>query len=166
MRVGCKESWALKNWCFWTVVLEKALESPLDSKINPVNPKGNQSWIFTGRTDAEAEAPIVWPLDAKRWLIGKDPDVGKYRRQEEKGATEHKMVGWHHQFNGQEFKQALGKGEGQGSLACWSPWGHKELDMTDWTIRNINKTKTVEWYRRYKYLTEKESQRKKIEKRK
>ena len=100
-----KESWAPKNWCFWTVVLEKTLESPLDCmEIKPVNPKGNQSWIFIGRTDAEAEAPIRWPPDAKNWLIGKDPDSRKHWRQEEKGTTEDEMVGWHHPLNGHEFK--------------------------------------------------------------
>ena len=100
-----KESWALKNWCFWTVVLEKTLESPLDCKeIHPVHSKGNQSWIFIGRTDAEAEAPILWPPDAKSWLTGKDPDAGKDWRQEEKGTTEDEMVGWHHQLDGHEFE--------------------------------------------------------------
>ena len=100
-----KESWVLKNWCFWTVVLEKTLESPLDCKeIKPFNSKGNQSWIFIGRTDAEAEIPILWPPDAKNWLTGKDPDAGKDRRWEEKGTTEDDMVGWHHQLNGQEFE--------------------------------------------------------------
>ena len=100
-----KESWVPKNWCFWTVVLEKTLESPLDCKeIQPVHPKGNQSWIFIGRTDDEAETPILWPLDAKNWLIGKDSDAGKDWRQEEKGTTEHEMVGWHHQSNGHEFE--------------------------------------------------------------
>ena len=135
-----KESWVLKNWCFWTVALKKALESPLDSKeIQPVNPKGNQSWIFIGRTDAKAETPILWPPDAKNWLIGKDPDAGKDCRREEKGMTEDEMVGWHHWLNGHEFEQALGVGDGQGSLACCSPWGHKELDMTEqlnWTELN------------------------------
>ena len=101
----CKESWVPKNWCFWTVVLEKTLESPLDCKeIQPVNPKGNQSWIFIGRTDTEAETPILWPPDAKNWLIGKDPDAGKDWRQEEKGMTEGEMVGWHPLFNGHEFE--------------------------------------------------------------
>ena len=97
-----KENWALKNWCFWIVVLEKTLESPLDCKEKPVHPKGNQSWIFIGRTDAEAETPILWPLDAKNWLIRKDPDVRKDWRQE-KGTTEDEMVGWHHELNGHEF---------------------------------------------------------------
>ena len=106
---GCelnsKESWALKNWCFWTVVLEKTLESPLDFKeILPVHPKGNQSWIFIGRTDAEAKTPILWPPDAKNWLIWKDPDAGKDWRQEEKGTTEDEMAGWHHWLNGHGFE--------------------------------------------------------------
>ena len=101
----CKESWALKNLCFWTILLKKTLESPLDFKeIKPVNPKGNQSWIFIGRTDAEAEAPIVWPPDAKNQLIGRDPDAGKNWRQEEKGRIEDEIVGWHHRHNGQEFE--------------------------------------------------------------
>jgi len=106
-----KEGWAPMNWCFWTVVLEKTLESPLDCKeIKPVNPEGNQSWIFTGRTDAEIEALILWPPDEKSQLIGKDPDAGKDWRQEEKGMTEEEMVGWHHWPNGHEFEQALGDG--------------------------------------------------------
>ena len=130
--LGHKESWVLKNWCFWTVVLEKTLEGPLDCKeINPVNPKGNQSWIFIGRTDDETEAPMLWPPDAKNWLIGKDLDVWKDWRQEEKGMTEDEMVGWHHQLNGHEFEQALGVGDGHGSLACCSPWVLKESDKTD-----------------------------------
>ena len=128
-----KENWAPKNWCFWTVVLEQALESPLDCKeIQPVHPIGNQSWIFIGRTDAKAETPILWPRDVKKWLIGKDPDAGKGWRQEEKGMTEDEMVGWHHRLNGHEFEQAPGVGEGQGSLACCSPCGRKESDTTEW----------------------------------
>ena len=119
--------WMPKNWCFWTVVLTleslETLESPLDGKeIKPVNPKRNQSWIFFGRADDEAEAPILWPSEAKNWLIRKDPDTGKDWRQE-KGTTEDEIVGWHHQLNGHEFEQALGDGEGQGSLACYSSWG-------------------------------------------
>ena len=103
-----KESWAPKNWCFWTVVLEKILESPLDSKeIQPVHSKGNQSWVFIGRTDAEADTPILWPPDAKNWLIWKDPDAGNDWRQEEKGTAQDEMVGWHHGLNGLEFEQAL-----------------------------------------------------------
>ena len=120
------------NWCFWTVVLEKTLDSPLDCwEIQPVNPKGNQSWIYVGRTDVEAEALILWSPDAKNWLIGKDPDAGKDWRQEDKGTTEDEMVGWHHWLDGHEFEQAVGVGDGQGSLACCSPWGHKESDMTE-----------------------------------
>ena len=133
-----KESWEPKNWCFWTVVLEKTFESPLDCKeIQPVHPKGNQCWIFIGRTDAEAETPILWPPDSKNWLIWKDPDAGKYWRQEEKGTAEDEMVGWHHQLNGHEFKQALGDNEGQGILACCSPWSYKDSDMTE-RMKNSN----------------------------
>jgi len=127
-----KESRVLKNWFFWTVVLEKTLESPLDCKeIQPVHSKGDQSWTFIGRTDAEAETPILWSPDAKNWLIGKDPDAGKDWGQEEKGMTEDEMVGWHHQLDGCEFEQAPGVGDGQGSLSCCSPWGRKESDMTE-----------------------------------
>ena len=149
-----KESWVLKNWCFWTVVLEKTLESSLDCKeIKPVHSKGNQSWIFNGRTDVEAEAPIFqWsigvlqsaPPDAKNWLIGKDSDAGKDWRQEEKGMTAGKTAGWHHQLDGHEFEQALGVGDGQGRLVYCSPWGRKELDMTEqmnWTEKD---TKTIQ----------------------
>ena len=132
-----KESWVLKNWFFWTVVLEKTLASPLDCKgIQPVHPKGNQSWVFIGRTDAEAETPILWPPDIKSWLIWKDPDSGKDWGHEEKGTTEDEMVGWHHQLNGHGFGWALGGGEGQGGLACCGSWGCKELDTTErlnWT---------------------------------
>ena len=132
-----KEGWVPKNWCFWTVVLEKTLESPLDCKeIKPVNPKGNQPWIFIERTDAETKALILWPPDAKSWLTGKDPNPGKDWRQEEKGTTEDEMVGWYHQLNGHEFEQALGVGEGQGSLACCSPWDCKESDTTEWLNNN------------------------------
>ena len=132
-----KESWAPKNWCFWTVMLEKTLESPLDCKeIHPVHPKGDQSWIFIGRTDAEAETPILWPPGAKNWLIGKDPDAGKDLGQEEKVTTEDEMDGWHYRFDGHEFEQALAFGDVQGSLACCTSWGPKESDMTEqvyWT---------------------------------
>ena len=111
-------------------MLEKILESPLDSKeIKPVNPKENQPWIFIGRTDVEAETPILWPPDVKNQLIGKDPDTGKSWGQEEKGTTEDEMVGWHHWLNGYEFEQILVNSEGQGSLVCCSPWAHKESDM-------------------------------------
>ena len=126
------EGCVLKNWCFQTVLLEKTLESPLDCKeIIPANPKGNQPWIFIGRTDAEAEAPILCPPDAKSWFIGTDPDAGKDWGKEEKGMTEDETVGWPHRLNGHEFEQTPGDGEGQGSLLCCSSWGHKELDMTE-----------------------------------
>ena len=122
------------------VVLEKTLESPLDSKeVKPVHPKGNQSWIFIGRTDAEAETPILWLPDAKNWLFGKNPDAGKDWRQEEKGTTEDEMIGWHHQLDEHEFEQALGVGDGQERLACCSPWCHKESDMTE----RLNWTETM-----------------------
>ena len=130
--LGYKESWAQKNWWFWTVVLEKTLESPLHCKeIQPVHPKGNRSWIFTGRTDAEAETLIFWPLDAKSWLIWKDPHAGKDWGQEEKRTTEDEMVGWHHQFNGHGFGWTLGVGDGQGGLACCGSWGRKGSDTTE-----------------------------------
>ena len=128
-----KEGWALKNWCFRIAVLEKTLESTC-KEIKPVNSKGNQPWISTGRTDADAEveSPILWPLDVKHQLIGKDPDAGKDWGQEEKGTTEDELVGWHHRLNGHESEQTPGHGEGQESLACCSPWGRKELDTTEW----------------------------------
>ena len=127
-----KESWAPKNCCFWTVVLEKTLESPLNCKeIKPVNPKGNQSWIFIGRTNAKAETPILWLPDVKNWLICKDPDAGKDWRQEKKGTTGDEMVGWHHWLDVHEFEQATEVGGGQGRLACCSPWGSKDLDTTE-----------------------------------
>ena len=126
-----KESWPLKNWSFQMVMLEKTLESPLVSKeFKPVNPKGNQPWIFTGRTAAEAKAPVLWPHDANNWLTGKDPDAGKDWGQEEKRATENEMVGWHHHLNGHEFEQILGDSQSQGSLACYTSWGRQESDMT------------------------------------
>ena len=114
-----KESWVLKNWCFWTMVLEKTLESPLDCKeFQPVNPEGNQSWIFIGRPDAEAKTPILWPPEVKNWLIGKDPDAGKDWGQAEKGMTEDEMIGWHHHLDGHGFEYVQGVGDGPGSLAC------------------------------------------------
>ena len=144
-----KESWALKNWCFWTVVLEKTLESPLDCKgIKAVNPKGNWSWWFIGRTDAEAETSILWPPDVENWLIGKDPDAGKNWRQEEKQMVEDEMVGWHHWLDGHEFEQAPGVGDGQGILACCSPWGCKESDTTEW----LNRTElNWSWWAHFKW---------------
>ena len=129
--LDCEASWAPKNWCFWTVVLEKTLESPLDCKeIQPVKSKGNQSWIVIGRTDAEAETPILLSPDVKNWLIGKDPEAGNGWRQKKKGTIEDEMVGWHHQLNGHEFEQALIVGDGQASLACCRLWGLKESDTT------------------------------------
>ena len=117
------------------LVLAKTLESLLDCKeIQPVHPKGNQSWIFIGRTDAEAEAPILWSPDAKNWLIGKAPNAGKDWRQKAKGMREDEMVGWHHWLNGHEFEQAAGVADGQGSLVCCSPWGLKESDTTEWVM--------------------------------
>ena len=136
-KLDYKEGWEPKNSCFWTVVLEKTLESPLVCKeIQPVHPKGNQSWVFIGRTDAEAETPILWQPDAKSWLTEKDPDAGKDWRQEEKGTTEHEMVGWHRRLDRHGFGWTLGVGDGQGGLACWGSWGRKELDTTEqlnWT---------------------------------
>ena len=118
-------------------MLEKTLESPLDCKeIQPVHPKGDQSWVFTGRTDVEAETPILWPPDVKNWLIWKDTDAGKDWGQEEKGMTEDKMVGWHHRLNGHGFGWTLGVGDGQGGLVCCGSWGHKESEMSErlnWT---------------------------------
>ena len=126
-----KESWTPENWYFWTVVLEKTPESPSDSKeIQPVHPKGNQSWTFIGRTDAEAETPIHWSPDVKNCLIWKDPDAGRDWGQEEKGTTEDDVVGCHHRLNGHEFESTPGVGDGQGGLVCCSPCGHKELNMT------------------------------------
>ena len=133
-----QKGWVPKNWCFWTVVLEKILFlSPLDCKeITPFNPKGNQSWIFIGRTDAEA--PILWPPDVKNWLIGKDPDAGKDWRQEEKGMTEDEMVGWRHQLDGHEFEQSLLVGDGQGSLAkkLQSTGLQSQPELSNWTELN------------------------------
>ena len=132
-----KEGWAPKNWCFWTVVLEKTLGSPLDCKeIQPVHPKGDQSWMFIGGTDVEAQTPILWPPDVKSWLIWKDPDAGKDWGQEDKGMTEDEMVGWHHRLDGHGFAWTLGVGDGQGGLACCGSWGRKESDTTErlnWT---------------------------------
>ena len=132
-----KESWVPKNWCFWTVVLEKTLESSLDSKeIQPVHPKWDQSWIFIRRTDAEAEAPVLWPPVVKNWLISKGSDAGKDWREKEKGTTENEITGQHQRLNGHEFEQALGVGDGQGSLACCSPQCQKGSDTTEllnWT---------------------------------
>ena len=130
--LDCEESWAPKNWCFWTVVLEKTLVSPLEGKeIQPVHPKGDQSWVFIWRTDAEAETPILWPPHAKSWLIGKDSDYGRDWGQEEKGTTEDEMAGRHHWLNVCESEWTLGVGEGQGGLVCCDLWDHKESEMTE-----------------------------------
>ena len=137
-----KQSWAPKNWCFRIVVLEKTLESSLDCKeIKPVNRKGDQSWIFIGRTDTEAETPILWPHDAKSLLTGKDPDAGNDWGQEEKGMTEDEIVVWHHRLNGHGFGWTLGVGDGQGGLACSGSWGHRvrhnwvtELNWTEFSL--------------------------------
>ena len=133
VRVGLWRKLSAEDWWFWTVVLEKTLESPLDCKeIQPVHSEGDQSWVFFGKNDAKAETPVLWPPDGKNWLIGKDPDAGKDWGQEEKGVTQDEMVGWHHQIHGHKFEQALRNVDGQGSLACCSLWGHKESDMTEW----------------------------------
>ena len=136
-QLDCEESWVPKNWCFWIMVLDKTLESPLDcKKIQPVHPKGDQSRVFFGRTDVEAETPILWPPHVKSWLIGKDPDAGKDWVQEEKGMTEDEMAGWHHRFNGHGFGWTPGAGDRQGGLMCYSSWGRKESDTTEqlnWT---------------------------------
>ena len=142
-----KPTWAPKNLCFWTVVLEKTLESPLDCKeIQPVHPKGNQSQVFIGRTDAEAETPILWPPHAKSWLIGKDPDAGRDWGQEEKGTIEDEMAGWHHRLNGHRFGWTPGVGDGQGGLACCDSWGHKESDTTEWLNWTESMTKEARIY--------------------
>ena len=140
VRAGLWESWAPKNWCFWTVVLENIFESPLDCKeIQPVHPKGDQSWVFIGRTNAEAETPVLWPPHVKIWLIGKDSDAGRDWGQEEKGMTEDEMVGWHHWLNGRESEWTLGVDDVQGGLVCCDSWGRKESDTTErlnWTELN------------------------------
>ena len=133
-----KESWVPKNWFVWTVVLEKTFDSPLDCKeILPVHPNGNRSWIVIGRTDAEADTPILWPPDAESWLIWKDPDTQNDWRQEEKGTTEDRMVGWYHQLDGHELEQTLGVGGGQRGLVYFRPWGCKEFTwLSNWTELN------------------------------
>ena len=149
--LDCEESSAPKNWCFWTVELEKTLESPLDCKeVQPVHPKGDQSWVFIRRTDAEAVTPILWPPHEKSWLIGKDPDSGRDWGQEEKGTTEDEMSVMrclrHHRLNGCESEWTPGAGEGQGGLACCSPWGRKESDTTErlnWNELNRSKLSFV-----------------------
>ena len=136
-----KVSWVPKNWCFWTMVLEKTLESPLDCKeIQPVHSKGDQSWVFIGNTDVEAETPIFWPPDAKSWHIWKDPDVGKDRRREEKGTTGDEMFRWHHRLNGHEFGYTPRVGDRQGGQVCWGSWCHNKSETTErlnWTESRI-----------------------------
>ena len=138
--LDCEEGWVLKSWCFWTVVLEKTLENPLDCKeVQPVHPKVDQSWVFIGRPDAKAETPILWPPHVKSWLIGKDSDAGRNWEQEEKGITEDEMAGWHHRLNAHESEWTPGVGDWQGGLACCSSWGCKESDMSEqlnWTELN------------------------------
>ena len=135
--LDCEEGWALKNWCFWTAVLGKTLESPLDCKeIQPVHSEGNQCWDFFGRNDAKAETPVLWPPHVKNWLIGKDSDAGRDWGQEEKGTTEDEMAGWQHWLDGRDSEWTLGGGDVQGGLACCDSWGCKESDMTErlnWT---------------------------------
>ena len=144
----CEESWAPKNWCFWTVVLEKTLESPLDCKeIQSVYPKGDQSQVFIERTDAEAETPILWPPHVKNWLTGKDPNAGKDWKQEEKGTTKDEMAGWHHRLDAHEFEWIPGVGNGQGGMACCDSWRHKESVTTErlnWT-NNLPFKKEILW---------------------
>ena len=138
--MDCEESWALKNWCFWTVVLEKTLESLLDCKeIQPVHSNGDQPWVFFGRNDAKAETPILWPPYVKSWLIGKDSDAARDWGQDEKGTTEDEMTGCHHRLDGHKFEWTPGDGDGQGGLACCDSWGRKESDITErlnWTELN------------------------------
>ena len=130
--LDCEESWEPKNWCFWTVVLEKTLESPLDCKvIQPVHSEGDQPWDFFERNDAKAETLILWPPHTKSWLIGKDSDAGRDWGQEEKGTSQDEMAGWHHKLNGRESEWTPGVGDGQGGLACCDSWGRKELDTTE-----------------------------------
>ena len=132
-KLDYKESWTPKNWCFWTVVLEKILESPLHCKeIQPVHSKGDQPWDFFGRNDAKTETPVLWPPHVKSWLIGKGSDDGRDWGQEEKGTTEDEMAGWHHQLDGRESEWTPGVDDGQGGLACCDLWGRKESDTTEW----------------------------------
>ena len=161
--LDCEESWASKSWCFWTVVLEKNLESPLDCKeIQPVHPKGAQFWVFFGRTDAKAEIPILWLLHAKSWLIGTDSDAGRGCGQEEKGTIEDEMAGWHLWLNGHEFRWTPGVGDGQGGLACCNSWGHKQLEETEWlnwTEMNMQRCSGLLNHREIKMLDEEDTEK-------
>ena len=144
--LDCEEGWALKNWCFWTVVLEKTLESPLDCKEIQLVLSEDQPWDFLGRNDAKAEAPVLWPPHAKSWLIGKDSDAGRAWGQEEKGTTEDEMAGWHHGLDGRESEWTPGVGDGQGGLVCCDSWGRKESDTTErlnWTELNWTEWRTL-----------------------
>ena len=140
--LDCEQSWALKNWYFWTVVLEKTLESPLNSKeMQPVHSEGDQPWVFFGRNDAKAETAILWPSHSKSWLIGKNPDAGRVWGQEKKGTTEDEMAGWHHWLDGHEFEWTPGDGDGQGGLACCDSWDQKKSDITE----RLNWTEWLSW---------------------
>ena len=148
--LDCEESWAPKKWCFWTMVLERTLETPLDCKeIQPGHSKGDRFWVFFGRNDAKAETPILWPPHLKSWLIGKGSDAGRDWGQEETGTTEDEMAGWHHWLDGRECEWTLGAGDGQGGLACCDSWGCKEsdtnerLNWTDHLIKGANKQKSM-----------------------
>ena len=154
--LDCEEGWVLKNWCFWIVVLEKTLESPLDCKeIQPVHSEGDQPWDFFGRNDAKAETPVLWPPHGKSWLIGKDSDAGRDWGQEEKGTTEDEMAGLHHRLNGRESEWTLGVGDGQGGLACCDSWGLKELDTTEQLIwSDLNPSTFAFWTYQHKYCLE------------
>ena len=159
--LDCEEGWAWKNWCLWTVVLEKTLESPLDCKeIQPVHLKGDQSWVFIGRTDAKAETVVLWPPVEKNWLLGKDSDAGRDWGQE-KGTTEDEMVGWHHRLNGHEFGWTPAIGDEQGGLACCDLWGLKESGMTEqlnWTEHKIDPTIIWIWFLSHYVLPAHENQ--------
>ena len=149
--LNCEESWAPKNWCFWTAVLEKTLESPLDCKeIQPVHSEGDLPWVFLGRNVAKAETPVLWPPHVKSWLIGKDSDVGRDWGQEEKGTTEDEMSGWHLWLDRRESEWTPGVGDGQGGLACCDSWGRKESDTTEWVnwteLKGINRDKIKSFF--------------------
>ena len=161
--LDCEEIWAPKNWWFWTMMLEKTPGSPLDCKeIQPVHPKGDRSWVFFGRTDVEAETPILWPPDVKSWLIWKYHDAGKDWGQEENGTTQDEMIGWHHRLNGHGFVWTPGVGDGQGGLECCSSWGRKESDTTEWlnwtgyipyvTAMETSDSNLAHWQRRWKKI--------------
>ena len=151
--LDCEETWVPKNWCFWTVVLEKTLESPLDCKeIQPVHSKGDQSWVFFGKNDAKAETPVLWPPHVKSWLIGKDSDAGRDWGQEAKGLTEDEMAGWHHRLNRCGFGWTLGVGNEQGGLACCNSWGRKGSDTTE-QLTELNWTESLlVLYKKYLHI--------------